>query len=318
MASLYFKAEEKLKKEYDVDLLNQIVLARGDRAIYYLEYKEDSILFNKIHGNSPMDLLEDGDSFSFDLIERLFDMNSKYGEVAGKKFYKDKNLGLIKDMVHESNVTIPLSIKGERKWMRFHSYSVKKDESGKTVLASCYITDVSRYLIDEELIYEKTHKDELTHLFNRYALYYHFELRGSKTPLVSFYFDIDDFKLYNDTYGHKYGDTVLKMFSSKLLELSSDTFTCYRLGGDEFYCLLIDANEGDHIKYTELIRESISNSTVEEIGHKLSVSIGVVCTKDDITNKYEAFMKQADKMMYESKDKGKNSVSYSDFEVFKK
>ena len=157
MNKLYLEAEKRLKEKYDVDLLNQLILAREDRAIYYVEYKKNDITYTKIHGDSPLDKISKNNTFHLSTIDSLFDMDSKYAEVAGKDFYKTKNLNIIREMVDESNVTIPIKINGNRHWIRLHSYTTLKNEKGNPILASCFITDVSRYLIGEELLYEKTH-----------------------------------------------------------------------------------------------------------------------------------------------------------------
>jgi len=313
----YKQAEKTLKQKYNISVIQEIVLARTDRAIYYVEYLEQEMLFSKIHGKSPMDLFENGDSFPFTLVEDIFDMDSKYGEVAGRQYYKINNLNQLKNLDEESNITIPLQIHNQRYWLRFHLYSIKKDEQGKTILASCYITDVTKYLVNEELLYEKTHKDELTQLFNRYALYYHFELHGSRVPLVSFYFDIDNFKHFNDEYGHDIGDEVLTLFSDRLKRLFNDNFICYRLGGDEFYCLLFQSNLTEAKEYVNKIQDSIRQCKLQDIEDKLSVSIGVAYSEDPINTKYVAFMEKADKLMYESKKAGKNQATYGEFVVFK-
>jgi len=311
----YQKAKKTLAEKYQIDLLQDIVLSRRDRAIYYVEYG-DKIAFTKIHGKSPLDLVSSESSFTLGQVDTMFDMESKYGEVAGKEYYKNLNMNSIQSIEEESNVTIPLMIQNDRYWLRFHLYSTKKNDEGKTILASCYITDVTRYLIHEEELYEKTHKDELTGLFNRYALYYHFTLHGHRTPITSYYFDIDDFKHYNDTYGHKIGDKVLTCFSDKLKDIFSDKFICYRLGGDEFYCLLYESNKDEAKKILTYIQKSMEISSGELESETLSVSIGVVTSKGDVSQKHVPFMEQGDKLMYESKNKGKNTATCGEFKIF--
>ena len=314
---LYNKAERALKEKYNIDLLEQIVLARNDRAVYYVEFMDGDIIFTKIHGKSPMDFYNDTDSFHFSAVDNMFDMNSKYGEAAGKTFYKNKNLNSIRNMENEANITIPVVIKNRRFWLRFHLYKTLSNEDGTFKLASCYITDVSKYLVHEEALYEKTHKDELTKLFNRYALYYHFELHGSRTPITSFYFDIDDFKQYNDTYGHDIGDEVLVQFASKLRALSSDVFNCYRLGGDEFYCLLYDTNPNEAEKIVDHLQDSMKTVIIPDVKEQLSISVGVLHSHDDVTYKRDVFMKEGDRLMYASKQNGKQQATYGAFLVYK-
>ncbi len=314
--SVYKEAEKSLKKKYDIDLLNDIVLARKDRAIYYVEHG-DEIIFSKIHGKSPLDNITTNECFTFQVIENIFDMDSKYGEVSGKQYYKDLNLNHIKFIDTESNVTIPLILNNERIWLRFHLYGIVKDEQGKTILSSCYITDVTRYLIHEEELYEKTHKDELTRLFNRYALYYHFGLHGHRVPITSFYFDIDDFKMFNDKFGHDIGDKVLQDFSKTLKSLFNDDFICYRLGGDEFYCLLYRSDEKKVQDTYSKIKQSLKMSSIIDSEIELTASVGIATAYDNISEKHVEFMNYCDKLMYESKARGKNIATFGEFKVFK-
>lgn len=314
--NLYKKAEKSLFEKYNIDLLEQIVLARNDRAVYYVEFIESTIIFTKIHGKSPLDFSKQGNRFTFDYVEEVFDINSKYGEVAGKEYYKNTNLNSIKDMEHEANISIPLLINHQRFWVRFHLYTTLYDENGKPTLASCYITDVTKYLVHEEALYEKTHKDELTKLFNRYALSYHFEIRGNNTPVLGFYFDIDNFKKYNDIYGHDIGDQVLEKLSDNLLKLSNDKFKVYRLGGDEFFVLVFNTDKSQIQKYSNSINDCIKKIEISKIDEILSLSIGCVYTSGDIRYKSELFIKEADRLMYVSKKNGKNTITVGEFLVF--
>ena len=131
------------------------------------------------------------------------------------------------------------------------------------------------------------------------------------------YFDIDDFKHYNDTFGHEVGDKVLKSLSNALLNLKSEDFICYRLGGDEFYCLFLNSTKEKTANYIKSIQESMNEASIKEEKKHLSVSIGVVTSEDPINHKYQPYMKLGDNTMYESKRKGKNTVSYSKFKLHK-
>lgn len=314
--NLYKKAEQDLKEKYNIDLLEQIVLARNDRAVYYVEYTKDKIFFTKIHGKSPLDTCEEGDSFEFSFIIDSFDMTSKYGEVAGQSYYKNTNIDRIRFMDKEANISIPIILNHQRFWVRLHLYVTLSGEDGKPILASCYITDVTKYLVSEEDLYEKTHKDELSGLFNRYTLHYHFELHGSNVPVVGVFFDIDDFKKYNDLYGHDVGDNVIVKISENLKMISTEEFVPYRLGGDEFFILIFNADIGKIPDYLKQVNNCVSQITMPKIPEKLTISVGCVYTSSDITYKSEPFIKEADRLMYVSKKNGKSRTTTGEFIVF--
>lgn len=124
--------------------------------------------------------------------------------------------------------------------------------------------------------------------------------------------DIDDFKAYNDKYGHIEGDTCIKLVSSCIKDaFSRPTDLCIRYGGEEF---LILTAQGDidrlveHLSNTlELINEIELDQTLETV----SVSTGLyVATKDDENASIEELIAKADKELYNAKKHGKNCVSY--------
>ena len=190
------------------------------------------------------------------------------------------------------------------------------EETGKPILASCYITDVTKYLINEEQLYEKTHKDELSGLFNRYTLQYHFSIYGTRSPIIGMYFDIDDFKIYNDKYGHDIGDSVIRKLSENLRLINDDNFISYRLGGDEFFVLIFKADLAKIDYYIQEINQCIESIKLPRVQENLSVSMGCVYTTGDITLKGELFIKEADRLMYVSKKNGKARNTRGEFTVF--
>lgn len=312
---LFQKVQKDLRDNFNIDVVQDVVLARDDRAIYYVDYTKPELVLKKIHGKSPLDMFPNHLSIKFTEIEKRFKMDNKYGEVAGKKYYKKLNMDAVKNCGEESNVTFPIVFQDQTYWLRFHLYRIL-EKDGKTILASCYVTDVSKYLVNEEELYEKTHKDELTRLFNRYTLYYHFELHSHRTPLTGVFFDIDNFKLYNDTYGHDVGDVVLSTFADRLRARFTEDFTCYRLSGDEFYCLAYSMKQEDVLAVVEEIRQDMKTLDLKGVKEHLSISVGVSHTKDNVIHKHEVFIKHADKLMYQSKKEGKDKVTVGEFHLF--
>jgi diguanylate cyclase (GGDEF)-like protein len=96
------------------------------------------------------------------------------------------------------------------------------------------------------------HHDALTGLPNRYALDISMEELPADGMLTLL--DMDNLKLYNDTYGHQKGDEMLQMFARVLSAKLGDLGVLHRMGGDEF------AITSDSITYAENIREVISQT----------------------------------------------------------
>jgi two-component system cell cycle response regulator len=121
------------------------------------------------------------------------------------------------------------------------------------------------------------------------------------------YLDLDGFKAINDTYGHAYGDEILKMVSQRLLSNSRKEDTVARLGGDEFIVLLSDVHslgdaQGPAAKLVEALSEPFF---INDLTLQLSTSIGISLYPDDAENVVD-LISIADYALYEAKRAGKN------------
>jgi diguanylate cyclase (GGDEF)-like protein len=151
------------------------------------------------------------------------------------------------------------------------------------------------------------------------------ELKRSKrenNPLSLIMIDIDNFKAYNDTYGHQQGDECLKKVASVLTENTKRAADfAARYGGEEFAVILPDTDKEGSVKIAEDIRKGIMNLELE---HKnsvtadyVTVSLGVssICTEKEIDQQLiNSFIDQADQALYKAKDNGKNQTVYQRFE----
>lgn len=95
--------------------------------------------------------------------------------------------------------------------------------------------------------------DALTHLLNRRS--YESRLASLRGHAVIYYFDVDEFKSVNDTFGHGVGDAVLAEVGSTIYAVFSKVGYCYRIGGDEF-CVIAQISDTAAEKYlSEFLRE---------------------------------------------------------------
>jgi diguanylate cyclase (GGDEF)-like protein len=121
------------------------------------------------------------------------------------------------------------------------------------------------------------------------------------------YIDLDGFKAINDTYGHAYGDEVLKTIAKRLLDCSRKEDTVARLGGDEFMVVLSEVNgladaQGPAAKIVEAVSEPIF---INDLTLGLSTSIGISIYPDDAET-VDSLISIADYALYEAKRGGKN------------
>ncbi len=181
---------------------------------------------------------------------------------------------------------------------------------------------LSQDITDKKKIYELSIKDGLTGLYNRR---YFNEVASSfiKKPIrnanfVSFVIlDVDNFKKYNDTYGHQDGDDVLTGISKAL----SDSFKrsndlVFRLGGEEFGVLLNTKTVEDAIDIVQNARKAIENLAIEHSKNPplqvVTASFGLIimkCSEDEINNfDIDYIYKTADEQLYKAKESGRNKV----------
>jgi diguanylate cyclase (GGDEF)-like protein len=121
--------------------------------------------------------------------------------------------------------------------------------------------------------------------------------------------DVDNFKQFNDRYGHIAGDRVLVAVASALREYLRPTDLIARFGGDEFAVLLPDVESQQAAQTAERVREQIAALSPPSLSTAVTVSIGVTgrSGQDDVSG----LVHRADEAMYEAKANGRNRVAGS-------
>ncbi|MDF1882003.1 diguanylate cyclase [Sulfurimonas sp. MAG313] len=162
--------------------------------------------------------------------------------------------------------------------------------------------------------------DPLTNIYNRRhfdTIFEHFHARSiSENKAISFFMiDIDNFKPYNDNYGHQKGDvTLIKV--AKILEeqLPRTDDYVFRIGGEEFAILLYDTTVGFLLQLSGQIHEALAKENIEHKFNanfnKVSVSIGVFTSLcEHGISKFEIY-DRADKALYQSKENGRSQTTF--------
>lgn len=159
---------------------------------------------------------------------------------------------------------------------------------------------------------DKAFTDQLTGLPNRHYLEEFLnenEFFGRKTLSVLFA-DIDDFKYVNDTYGHDYGDVVLKEVSKAIKGSIKKSDEVFRYGGEEFMALVFDDDPNQAKIIAERIRGVIEDLVIKHDEERTPITISVGITMMSELELLHDAIDRADKLMYKSKVSGKNKVSY--------
>lgn len=161
---------------------------------------------------------------------------------------------------------------------------------------------------------DKLYIDPVTGVYNR--RYFEDEIRNMQNSAGVAMIDLDDFKLYNDTYGHDMGDQVLCIVADVIKNCIRKTDKLIRYGGDEFLLILSDMVRGTLRGKLLQIQEAIENATIPNCSRlKLTASIGGVISED---GQIDEAIAKADQLMYKAKDHKAQVITECDKTIFKK
>jgi len=175
------------------------------------------------------------------------------------------------------------------------------------------IGNLTGIAISNSLLYEQTKvrslHDPLTNVANRNLMdveleKYFARAKRFESPLSVIMLDLDNFKKFNDTYGHTAGDKLLVDTAAILLKEVRETDVVVRYGGEEFLVLLPEAEIQDAYEVAERIRKSVEDTT------GVTISIGISSYSAGMQNG-RVLIKKADEALYRAKHRGKNRIEIS-------
>ncbi|MFA5179202.1 MAG: GGDEF domain-containing protein [Candidatus Izemoplasmatales bacterium] len=182
--------------------------------------------------------------------------------------------------------------------------SMKLEESRKEILRLSYYDDLTQ-------IYNRRSFDKsLTEVFTAPF--------SAKRRVALLMIDIDNFKLYNDNYGHLQGDKILTKIAQTINSyITEDTYTFARYGGEEFVILMPDADNMIAVALADQIKTAVRElglvyyDSTKAASEYLSISIGVACEELSNLDGSETLIRLADENLYRAKSQGKNIVCSS-------
>ena len=165
---------------------------------------------------------------------------------------------------------------------------------------------------NKELV-ELSITDGLTGLYNHRFLQERFEFEFKRarrygSDLSCIIIDIDHFKAINDTYGHQFGDFVIKQIATIMKTKSREIDICGRYGGEEFM-IITNLVADDALKYASKLHTAIDNHIFEYGEHTahVTVSMGIADYHADIKTKQE-LIERSDVALYQAKKDGRNLI----------
>ncbi len=162
-----------------------------------------------------------------------------------------------------------------------------------------------------KLAQETAVTDKLTNLYNKHYFVETFKNEVTraakfKRPTSLIIFDVDNFKSYNDTYGHPEGDKLLSELGKVLRDAVGSIDSCCRYGGEEFVVMLPETKPEHAIAVAERVRQAVDGHAFPN--RKTTISLGVAtCMNSSVSPEF--MIKEADRALYKSKHLGKNRVT---------
>lgn len=202
-------------------------------------------------------------------------------------------------------------------WHRARYKSVLGN-SGKVIRIIGRIYNIDKEKRIHSQLEEKARRDPMTKLLNKQALREEIEEFFSEKPEGIHAFmviDIDNFKKINDTFGHFFGDAIIKEIADKIMERFRGMDIIGRVGGDEFVvCMKYTTVEHAKAKAASLC-ESVQKKYIGNRAERtVTCSVGISFFGEDGMD-YETLFRKADMAMYQAKVKGKNGYQVADKKI---
>ncbi len=213
-------------------------------------------------------------------------------------------------------VLVPLSAKNQVGAVLFvDNFITKKKITKENLRILNMFSSQAGLALENSKIFEdtlsKAHTDSLTSLWNYGYFQYKLDEQISFSEQRNLTFgllmiDIDDFKKYNDTFGHLQGDTALVQIGSIIKDNCRRQDVVCRYGGEEFVVILPEISHQSASMIAERIRESVEKEN-DLFKHIVTVSIGISFFPSDSLEK-RSLINKADQCLYKAKNAGKNTV----------
>lgn len=202
------------------------------------------------------------------------------------------------------------------RWVLSRGRIVETDDNGEPLILAGTRKDIDDLKKTEKQLRYLANYDQLTQLPNRSLFHEHLNhsirlAHRFNEQVALLFFDLDGFKLINDSMGHAVGDQLLQAVALRMLKVLRNTDNCARLGGDEFAVIVERISSKDEVKPTiERLQTELSRPfMLNDQSVVTSVSIGAAFFPQD-GDKPAEILKHADIAMYEAKREGKKNYRF--------
>ena len=284
----------------------------GSLGRWYLDFATGTVVFNPLKietlGYSMADIPH---PTPYSFFTQLIHPDDYRDTILAMRDHMDN-----KTNVYECEYRIRAS-NGHYKWYYDRGTVTQRDEDGKALFAVGIVFDITNKKNTAQKLMEENKSlaieastDPLTGIANRRFLFEELEQLVNphiriQRPLSIILFDIDNFKQFNDDYGHLAGDEVLRQVA-KVLDQSIRGFdTVGRYGGEEFLIILPNTDYAKALRAAERARQSIEALVIDGLP-RVTISGGVAQREEN--ESIETMIDRADQSLYQAKNSGRNQV----------
>ena len=268
-------------------LYNEYVASKSETTINDLRANLE-LLVSEV-SSSMNDTLTDTSAFS-EMIDKSFEDLS---QVENNSMSIDEVMSLVRQLVSESQ-----NIRHSTQFL-----------NSQLNAATSEISKLKNQLVE---VQKDALFDSLTTLYNRRSFNKDLQMLCESDQALSLVLlDIDHFKTFNDTYGHLFGDTVIRGIARKLKVACRDGISAYRFGGEEFAMIIPNKSLRIARQIADTSRRSLEKLSIkdrrsgEQVGN-ITASFGVAELQPNETA--DSLIERADKLLYEAKSLGRNRV----------
>lgn len=312
--------------EQIIDAIQRII--NYDRCCLFIYDEDTNELFTRVQRGFPPEI----ESLKLPLEQFWYGKTLKTGqailiddlprEIFHGKVDTFRNLELLGNT--KSFIAVPMTVQSKIIGILLIAKDTISGFSHENLRLLFIIANEAALLIQNNRLYEQIYyssiTDGLTGVYNHKYFREQIELQVEQAKEYGFnislaLIDIDHFKSFNDTYGHRVGDIVLKEVARLIRETVPSDNLVARYGGEEFAVIMPDTKIDEAVALCEKIRLKIANHffrAEDKAMLKVTISLGVACFPEHIKNlqrMVEELIDLADEYLYYSKEKGRNQVS---------
>lgn len=249
------------------------------------------------------------------LISNIEELSDSTGEYHDKLGYYSEKINQTDDIKLLNQFLV--EIMQETKQMQESASNYRNDFLTARAEVSSAQNKINQLETELSKMCEKVHEDHLTGVLNRRGLDSAFERETSRAirhqaPLCYALLDIDNFKKFNDTHGHKVGDDVLVYLVESVKNTTRPEDVVSRYGGEEFVILLPNTKLEEAVEVLARIRRNLTKKFFLHENKRLLITFSAGIAQHQPGESQENTFKRADEALYRAKKGGKNQILTSE------